>query len=534
MGVSPGSKWASQFQMLDEDDVDMAREKCVIIVHENALAGLGDIQSAIRELAKLARQANQMRQDEVREAEAAFEAHRNSVRDEEAIALGKKDEKDALLRQIHGAAFGKYERRLLNSRSSYNSAMLLFETRARALCTSSLCIRTSKTCACWGIYHEDVLVMDVCKGKCRFVFLGTVCGCEVYRHLGNNLEYIKDQYGAFTRRYLIRCLEDGEYESLFTVGLPCKTLLRDREPAVKLAEREAKTSIMRALSSEQKRVMATSVDAALQRKLRKWTGNTPSAKVENPTLEPLVRKALKGTETKAIAPPINSWKCKIQGAALCQEWLALPQNVRAEAMYWHVREGSTKGSYLISFACTKHPIFGSTGLPFHRLEKGLAIIDAARLPCAVIDVHAPTTTVALGQLLQVTEPQDWRVGKPAAHHLAGANKRTLNLTGKVNVASKDPWERTVRDFLRTREVLVAVNVPVDAVVCRCINSSAWQHNPAYKRGKIERPSPTTPLEVEPKDPEFGSIVEKPQQNVTCSVDEDLMQILSRHFGGHFG
>lgn len=526
----------------EDDKAEVKREKYIVLLNHEALKELG---LNPEKIVSLFMEITEARKESVRKAERTFIQHRKDALSEEkkALDLGKV-EKNQKLKEIHGLEFHAYERDLLKSTDVYNSSMFEFKMSLPTICKDHQQLEVLKLkCSCLEIAHEGTVVIRILTGDCRFKLRCKVGGCEVYQHLGNGLDYVRDRCGAYTRRYLIRALDVGEHDGLFSIGLPCENLVRSRKAQaeiMKLGTKEipgAFGEIIKDLSLETKRKFnPRDLQSFVASKINKWSGQSYEKK-DWPTLfgdaekdvKAVARLKLKGT-VKGNSFDIGSRKGTILGLAdnMFSEWENLSGGKKAKQIYSHVREGSTSGSYLISFSTTKHGIYGSTGLPFYRPEKGMVVVDAAKLTCPVIDVHAPTTIDAFRQLLQ---------------SIQGAKF--------VNLNSNDTWERTVRDFLRTREVLVIVNVPPEAVICRRTEGQPWEYNNAYRNdeevegfkgdkflftqalGKGEKILDleiSDDLEAEKIDLKGKGI---PKIDSSSNTGRDVKDIMRRHFGDNF-
>ena len=109
-----------------------------------------------------------------------------------------------------------------------------------------------------------------------------------------------------------------------------------------------------------------------------------------------------------------------------------------DAVFFHLQQGSKR---FISMSQTKHAIYGNTGTSFYTRDYGLVSVDLAYVPKqTIVDVHNPQAAMAI---LGAT-PADVKSA------MSGQDTR-------------DEVKKAVRDVIRTREVLVLDNIPIEAI-----------------------------------------------------------------------
>ena len=129
----------------------------------------------------------------------------------------------------------------------------------------------------------------------------------------------------------------------------------------------------------------------------------------------------------------------------------------ADKVFYHLQQGSGR---FVSTTTTKHDIHGNTGKSFTDPGRGFVVIDLARIPQdSIRDVH---TEKAIIQGIGTNETE------------------FRNSFGQGN--DDKPTRRAIRDVVRTREVLVAGQVPYRAVIYRQMRQNPWINGAAQYSG----------------------------------------------------
>jgi hypothetical protein len=143
---------------------------------------------------------------------------------------------------------------------------------------------------------------------------------------------------------------------------------------------------------------------------------------------------------------------------------------RDEEVFKHQRQKEAQGgSPFVSMTTTKHPIFGSTGKLFEGKD-GVATIDLAQISKSkVIDTHDPK---AYKRISGVDEPDP-----------------------TMSFAQTPEFEKNVaaRDAMRTRELVIAGDVPDEAITGVSQKDGQNRINYVKDNGKFKKPPPPTTI-----------------------------------------